>query len=102
MIDLASVPWATERAGFCVRREDSIINQEAAPYIKFGTVYNLSLSPRREAGLFVSKTEDGPKAQGFEMPGFSESILTGSEQDLDGTLILENVSRSLFKRDSCF
>jgi hypothetical protein len=50
----------------------------------------------------VSKTEDGPKAQGFEMPDFSESILTGSEQDLDGTLILENVSRSLFKRDSCF
>jgi len=50
----------------------------------------------------VSKTEDGPKAQGFEMPEFSESILTGSEQDFDGTLILENVSRSLFKRDSCF
>ena len=58
-------------------------------------MYNLSLSPRREAGLFVSKTEDGPKAQGFEIPDFSESILNGSEQDLDGTLILDNVSRSL-------
>lgn len=62
MIDLVSVSWTTERAGFCVRREDSVINQEAAPYIKFDTVYNLSPSPRREAGLFVSKTEDGPKA----------------------------------------
>lgn len=75
---------------------------ELNPSIYMGCVYNLSLGPRREAGLFVSKTEDGPKTQGFEMPPFSESILTGSEQDLDGTLILEDVSRSLSKRDTCF